>query len=55
MNNVSTKQSRTSCLFSLHPELKSTGHKTYNVINNVSTNTSYTIKHLRPLILNNQY
>ena len=36
-----------------HPEPKSSGHEKYNVMSNVSTNTSYTSKHLRPSVLNN--
>ena len=36
----------------IHPEPKLSGHKTYNVMDSVSTNTSYTTKHLRPSVLN---
>ena len=35
-----------------HPEPKPSGHKKYNVMNNVSTHTSYTSKHLRASVLN---
>ena len=38
-------------LFS-HPEPKPSGHRKYNVMNNVGGHASYTTKHLRSWVLN---
>ena len=50
--NCPTRNLRTQKVYLFgHPEPKPSGHKKYNVMNNVSTHTSYTTKHLRSLVL----